>query len=91
MTEQPLRTIDIIMQMKQNGHASRLIVQGLLSTKSIMYADIASMYAEKKSKTKRRSTTYIVNTIAEHFKVSERTVYKALHVMEVSHKLPAYY
>lgn len=86
-----LRTIDIITKLREDGSAPRLIVQGLLSTKAIMYADIAAMYFDKKKRTKRKSTTYIVTNIAAHFQVSERTVYKALHVMEVSHTLPENY
>ena len=83
-----LRTIDIITKLRNEGEAPRLIVQGLLSTKSIMYADIAKMYEEKRAKRKRASVESIIQFIAEEKKVSRATVYRALHVMEVSNVAP---
>ena len=83
-----LRTIDIITKLRNEGEAPRLIVQGLLSTKSIMYADIAKMYEEKRAKRKRSSVQLIVSEIASSFKVSERTVFRALYIMEVSNAAP---
>lgn len=83
-----LRTIDIIMQMRSDGSAPRLIVQGLLSTKAVRYCDIANRFVEKRNKRKRASVHTLIYEVAEEMKTSRATIYRALHVMEVMSILP---
>ena len=83
-----LKTIDIITKLRSDGSAPRLIVQGLLSTKAVIFHDIAVRFNEYAKQSRKYSKAASITMVASEFKVSERTVYRALHMMEVCNDLP---
>lgn len=69
--------LPIIVELEKKGNLKPLIKAGILSTKVGFYYEIYLEY-DKRKKTSKKTSSYIVDDLAEVFNVSRQTIYKAI-------------
>lgn len=72
---------DAIKKLKQESPMCRLVAVGLISPKAEVYYNIAERFNEIDKRLTRTSKCMKVNQVAEQFKCSPVSVYRALSVM----------
>lgn len=72
--------------LRKEGADKALVRAGLLSSKALLYYDINERLSEKESKKKRTKALVIVQEVADEFKVSQISVYRAKSVMRANYQ-----
>lgn len=73
--------MDEVKRLYDSGALSRLVSAGLLSPKTVTYLHIAERVNEQRARLIRTSRAIIIYNVADEFKVSTATVYRAISVM----------
>ena len=73
---------DAIKKLKNEAPISRLVAVGLVTPKAMTYFEIAEKFNEIDKRLTRTSKCMKVSQVAETFKCSTVTVYRAIHVMK---------
>lgn len=73
--------IDVIMELEKNGVLKKLTSAGFISTKLFLYYEIY-LEVDKRKKTTKLSQSKIVADVADVFRVSEQTIYRAIYLLK---------
>lgn len=71
-----------IKRLHNDGTLPRLVSVGLLSPKALTYMNIAERVDTQQQRMRRTTSANIIHNVANEFKVSTATVYRAVKVMK---------
>ena len=72
-----------IKRLKESGLLHQLVQVGLLSSKTLLYMEICEELEYRKKRYRYSSNKIIINQIADKFRCSESTIYRAIAVMKL--------
>lgn len=70
-----------IKRLYDNGSLPKLVTAGLLSPKAVTYMHIVERVSQQQTRLVRTTNKVIISNVADEFKVSTATVYRAINVM----------
>lgn len=75
--------------MRADGTLTALVRSGLMAPKVVAYADMYQRVEDKRRRLKRTPHKLIIVQVAEEFRVSTATVYRAINLMRRPLHTPA--
>ena len=72
-----------VKRVKESGLLHQLVQVGLLSSKTLLYMEICEEMEMRKRRFKYSSNKIIINQIADKFKCSDSTIYRAIAIMKL--------
>jgi Fe2+ or Zn2+ uptake regulation protein len=72
-----------VKRLKESGLLHQLVQVGLLSSKTLLYMEICEEMEIRKRRFKYSSNKIIINQIADKFKCSDSTIYRAIAIMKL--------